>query len=139
MLMSRIVDRRPNGRHKSAMNRQRFMRRFKRQIQDAVRHAIANRSIKNIDEAGEKITLPSKDISEPSFNYGKGGCKNIVLPGNKDYVSGDHIKRPPAASKKGSQDEGASPDGEGMDDFVFEISREEFLEIFFEDLALPNL
>jgi uncharacterized sporulation protein YeaH/YhbH (DUF444 family) len=137
--MSRIVDRRPNGRHKSAVNRQRFMRRFKKQIQEAVRHAVAGRSIKNIDESGEKITIPSKDISEPSFNYGKGGRRNIVLPGNKEYISGDHIKRPPSSGGSGGQGGEASQDGEGEDDFVFEISREEFLEIFFEDLALPNL
>jgi uncharacterized sporulation protein YeaH/YhbH (DUF444 family) len=137
--MSRIVDRRPNGRHKSAVNRQRFMRRYKKQIQEAVRHAIAGRSIKNIDETGEKITLPAKDISEPFFNYGKGGRRNVVLPGNKDYISGDHIKRSRATSQKDDQNGEPSDQGEGVDDFVFEISREEFLEIFFEDLALPNL
>lgn len=137
--MSRIVDKRPNGRHKSAVNRQRFMQRFKKQIQQAVRNAIAGRSIKSIDESGEKITIPAKDISEPSFNYGKGGRRNVVLPGNKEYVSGDHIKRVSSTSSKNPPDGEASPDGEGEDDFVFEISREEFLEIFFEDLALPNL
>lgn len=136
--MSRIVDRRPNGRHKSAVNRQRFIRRFKKQIQEAVRDAVASRSIKNLDESGEKITIPAKDISEPSFNYGKGGRRNIVLPGNKDYISGDHIKRSSSAGSNGQGGE-ASQEGEGEDDFVFEISREEFLEIFFEDLALPNL
>ncbi len=137
--MSRIVDRRPNGRHKSAVNRQRFMRRFKKQIKDAVREAIAGRSIKNIDESGEKITIPAKDIQEPSFNYGKGGNRNIVLPGNKDYIQGDHIKRSPGSSGGAGKNSEASEEGEGQDDFVFEISREEFLEIFFEDLALPNL
>jgi hypothetical protein len=34
---------------------------------------------------------------------------------------------------------GASDGGEMEDDFVFHISREEFLNIFFDDLALPNL
>lgn len=137
--MSRIVDRRPNGRHKSAVNRQRFMRRFKNQIKNAVRDAVAGRSIKNIDESGEKIIIPAKDIQEPSFNYGKGGRRSIVLPGNKDYMPGDHIKRSSASSKNAGKNSEASQEGEGQDDFVFEISREEFLEIFFEDLALPNL
>lgn len=135
--MSRIIDRRPNGRHKSAVNRQRFMRRFKNQIQKAVRNAISGRSIKEIDESGEKITIPAKDTSEPQFSYGQGGNRDIVLPGNKDFMPGDLIKRPP--SGQGGQGSQASNSGEGMDDFVFEISREEFLELFFEDLALPNL
>lgn len=135
--MSRFIDRRPNGRHKSAVNRQRFMRRFKRQIQGAVREAVSGRSIKEIDEAGEKITIPTKDISEPNFGYDQGGMRDIILPGNKEFSPGDMIKRPPQGGK--GQGGEASNEGEGMDDFAFEISREEFLELFFEDLALPNM
>ncbi len=33
----------------------------------------------------------------------------------------------------------ASADGEGQDDFVFTLSKDEFLDLFFEDLKLPNL
>ncbi|KAB0701984.1 YeaH/YhbH family protein, partial [Pseudomonas aeruginosa] len=33
----------------------------------------------------------------------------------------------------------ASNSGEGMDDFVFQITQEEFLDFMFEDLELPNL
>jgi uncharacterized sporulation protein YeaH/YhbH (DUF444 family) len=29
--------------------------------------------------------------------------------------------------------------GEGEDDFVFHLSKEEFMQVFFDDLALPNL
>lgn len=135
--MSRFIDRRANGRHKSAVNRQRFMRRFKRQIQGAVRDAISGRSIREVDEAGEKITIPAKDISEPSFGYGQGGERSIILPGNKEFSPGDTVKRPPQGGKgQGGQ---ASNEGEGQDDFAFEISRDEFLELFFEDLALPNM
>lgn len=132
------MDRRPNGRHKSAVNRQRFMRRFKKQIQDAVREAISGRSIKEVDESGEKITIPAKDISEPTFSYGDGGVRNIVLPGNKDFIPGDLIRRPSSSGGRGGSQASNSPQ-EGMDDFVFEISKEEFLDLFFEDLALPNL
>lgn len=136
--MSRFIDRRPNGRHKSAVNRARFMRRFKKQIQDAVREAISGRSIKEIDESGEKITIPAKDINEPSFSYGMGGVRNIILPGNKDFVPGDLIKRPSKGGGRGGSQASNSPQ-EGLDDFVFEISKEEFLDLFFDDLALPNL
>lgn len=135
--MSRFIDRRPNGRHKSAVNRQRFMRRFKKQIQEAVRHAVTGRSIKQIDEAGEKVTIPAKDTSEPQYHFGSGGKQNIILPGNVDFSTGDRIKRPPSSGSGGGSK--ASDTGEGMDDFAFELSKEEFLELFFEDLALPNL
>lgn len=114
------------------------MRRFKKQIQEAVRHAISGRSIKEIDESGEKITIPAKDINEPSFSYGTGGIRDIILPGNKDFIPGDLLRRP----QKGQGGQGSKASNskeEGLDDFVFEISKEEFLDIFFDDLALPNL
>ncbi|MFI4937607.1 MAG: YeaH/YhbH family protein [Candidatus Berkiellales bacterium] len=135
--MTRIIDRRRNGRHKSAVNRQRFMRRFKKKIQAAVQNAISERSIKDIQEGGEKITLPAKDITEPAFSYGMGGSKEIVFPGNKEFIPGDLIRRPHKEEGLGSA--ASNTPEEGLDDFVFEISKEEFLDLFFEDLALPNL
>lgn len=114
------------------------MQRFKKQIQESVRQAISGRSIKEVDESGEKITIPAKDISEPSFSYGDGGVRNIILPGNKDFIPGDLIKRPQRGAGRGGSQASNSPE-EGLDDFAFEISKEEFLELFFEDLALPNL
>lgn len=139
--MSRFIDRRPNGRHKSAVNRQLFIRRFKRQIKKAVTDAIAKRSIKEIDNNGEKVIIPAKDISEPSFNYSQGGKRDIVLPGNKEFMTGDKIKRPAGGQGKGGGDgeSEAQNTGEGTDDFVFEINKEEFMDLFFEDLELPNL
>src|SRR3990167_2045224 len=136
--MSRFIDRRPNGRHKSAVNRQRFMRRFKKQIQEAVREAISGRSIKEVDESGEKITIPAKDISEPSFSYGEGGVRNIIFPGNKEFIPGDLIKRPSKDDQGRGGQEASDAVEEGQDEFAFEISKEEFLDLFFEDLALPN-
>ena len=133
--MGQLIDRRLNGKNKSAVNRQRFIRRFKKQIKKAVTESISERSIVDIDSS-EHINIPARDISEPVFHHGPGGSNEAVHPGNTDFVSGDKIKRPPDAAGDGSQ---ASNDGEGTDDFTFELSREEFLEFFFEDLALPDL
>lgn len=134
--MSQFLDRRPDGKNKSAVNRQRFLHRFKDQIKTAVNEAAAKRSITNIN-AGEKIKIPAKDIYEPRVRFGKGGGWEVVNAGNKSFVSGDHIKRETEdASGSGSQ---ASNSGSGTDEFTFDISREEFLNLFFEDLALPNL
>ena len=33
----------------------------------------------------------------------------------------------------------ASNKGEGQDDFAFQISKDEYLELLFDDLELPNL
>ncbi len=134
--MSQIIDRRLNGRNKNAVNRQRFIRRYRAQIKRAVSDAIGDRSISDID-SGERIIIPSKDIAEPTFRHGQGGERNIILPGNEEFVSGDQLQRPQAGSSRG--DSQASNEGEGNDQFSFQISREEFLDFFFDDLALPDL
>jgi hypothetical protein len=133
----RIVDRRQDSRNKSSINRGRFIRRFKGQIRKAVADAIAKRGIRDL-QSGEKIGIPGKDISEPQFRHGRGGMRESVHPGNDRYQTGDQMDRPP----DGGQGQGsgkASPDGEGIDDFVFTLTRDEFLDIFFDELALPNL
>lgn len=136
--MVRIIDRRFDSKNKSAANRSRFLRRFKGQIRKAVADAIAHRSIQDVD-SGEKIGIPAKDISEPQFEPGEGGRRQRVHPGNDRYLGGDRVERPPGGGGSGGSGPGASPDGQGEDDFVFNLSREEFLDIFFDDLALPDL
>ncbi|MCI0507279.1 MAG: YeaH/YhbH family protein [Gammaproteobacteria bacterium] len=136
--MTQIIDRRLNGKNKSAVNRQRFLRRFREQIRKSVSDAISQRSIKDIDK-GETVNIPTRDTNEPIFSHGPGGRREIVQPGNTDFVTGDKVPRPPAGGGAGQGKGKASNTGEGDDDFVFQLSREEFLEFFFEDLALPDL
>lgn len=134
--MSQFIDRRQNGKSKSTINRQRFIRRFKKQIKAAVAESINKRSITDIEQ-GEQIIIPKKDLSEPSFGYGSGGVREVVLPGNKEFIAGDKIKRP--KTMEGGTGSEASNEGEGIDDFIFELTKDEFLDLFFEDLALPDL
>ncbi len=132
-----IIDRRLDGKNKSAVNRQRFIRRFKSQLKRAVTEAMNNRSITDMD-SGEKVSIPARDISEPVFGHGSGGRREIVHPGNKEFVSGDKMPRP-RGGRGGSGSGQAGNSGNSEDDFIFQLSREEFLELFFEDLELPNL
>ncbi|MBK8508067.1 MAG: YeaH/YhbH family protein [Candidatus Competibacteraceae bacterium] len=136
--MATLIDRRLDGKNKSAVNRQRFIRRFKNQIKKAVTEAMNGRSITDIDN-GEKINIPARDLSEPVFGHGPGGRREAIHPGNREFTKGDRIARPQGGSGGGAGGGQASNSGEGEDDFVFELSREEFLELFFEDLELPNL
>ncbi|MDG4596305.1 MAG: YeaH/YhbH family protein [Candidatus Contendobacter sp.] len=137
--MATFIDRRLDGKNKSSVNRQRFIRRFKNQIKKAVTESMNGRSITDIDN-GDKVNIPARDLSEPVFGHGPGGRREAIHPGNKEFVSGDRVARPPGGAGGGGGGGGqASNSGEGEDDFVFELSREEFLELFFEDLELPNL
>lgn len=134
--MSEIIDRRENPRHKSAVNQQRFLRRYRTQVRDAVGRAVSGRKISDIDREAN-ISIPSRDLKEPTLSHGAGGKRELVLPGNKEYVSGDEIQRPDGGGAGAGG--GASDDGEAEDAFRFRLSREEFLDIFFEDMALPDL
>uniref|UniRef100_UPI004047FAB6 YeaH/YhbH family protein n=1 Tax=Shewanella baltica TaxID=62322 RepID=UPI004047FAB6 len=136
--MANFIDRRLNAKGKSTVNRQRFINRYKQQIKKAVSDAVTRRSVTDVDK-GEKISIPTRDISEPMFHQGKGGIRDRVHPGNDQFTRGDKIDRPPGGSGGGSGKGEASNSGEGDDDFVFEISKDEYLELLFEDLELPNL
>lgn len=136
--MQQIIDRRLAGKNKSIGNRERFLRRYRDQIREAVKRAVSDRGIRDI-ERGEDIRIPKRDISEPVFGHGQGGKREMVHPGNKEYVRGDRIERPERGGGGGRGGGQASDSGEGDDDFVFHLNREEFMQVFFEDLALPNL
>ena len=138
MALQSIIDRRLAGKNKSIGNRERFMRRYKDKIKDAVRRAVDGRGIRDL-ERGEEVRIPKKDLSEPVFHHGQGGIRDMVHPGNQEYVRGDRIKRPQGGQGGGSGKGQASDQGEGEDDFSFALSKEEFLQVFFEDLALPHL
>ena len=135
--MSYFIDRRLNGKNKSMVNRQRFMQRYKKHIKQAVAEAVNKRSITDM-ERGESISIPSQDTHEPIISHGQGGQQHRVYPGNKQFDAGDQIDKPKAGGG-GSGSGNASPQGEGEDEFSFYISKEEFLNYIFEDLALPNM
>ncbi len=133
-----IIDRRPNPKGKSLPNRQRFLERAKHEIKDAMTEALKRRKVGQ-NASGEKVSIPAHRINEPSFHKAsQGGTRDYVVPGNKEFVVGDRIKRPPSGdAARGGE---ASPeDGGEQDSFEFVLSKEEFLNLFFDDLELPDL
>jgi uncharacterized sporulation protein YeaH/YhbH (DUF444 family) len=132
-----IVDRRPNPKGKSLGNRRRFLERARSEVKGAVLEALRKRKVTDVAK-GEKVSIPTGGIDEPSFrSSSKGGRRHYVVPGNKEHVVGDEIPRPPQGG--GGRGSEAADDGEGQDGFEFTLSREEFLDMFFEDLELPDL
>jgi uncharacterized protein len=134
--MSVIIDRRLNDRNKSAVNRARFLRRYKEQIQRSVHDMVSERSIKDMERGGP-VNIPTRDISEPAFRHGPGGDHEYVLPGNRKFNAGDHLPRPEGEGEGDGQGEGG--EGDGQDSFSFVLSREEFMQLFFDDLELPRM
>ena len=131
-----IVDRRLNPGGKSFANRQRFLRRARAQVRKAVREASSSRSIKDAGKGGE-ISIPTGGVHEPHLHRSnQGGVRDYVLPGNKKYIEGDGIPRPEQGGGQGSK---ASDSGEGEDEFRFALTDEEYLDLYLEDLELPDL
>jgi len=133
-----LIDRRIQGKNKSAPNRERFLRRYKGQIKEAVARAVKGRSITDI-ESGERVSIPVKDVNEPNFGHAHGGVWEVVQPGNEQYQKGDQIARPKGGGGGSGKGQGGNSEDPAEDDFVFQLSREEFMNYFFEDLELPNM
>jgi uncharacterized sporulation protein YeaH/YhbH (DUF444 family) len=132
-----IVDRRLNPQGKSLSNRQRFIRRAKKELTEAVRKASGQRKIADLGDQ-ERVWIKADRLKEPQIRHsGEQGERDYVLPGNKQYEEGDKIKRP--QSQSGGRGSEGADDGEGEDAFQFALSQDEFLDIFFDDLELPDL
>src|ERR1051325_7129250 len=132
-----IVDRRANPKGKSLSNRQRFLARARVEVKSAVQEALRKRKVADVGH-GEKVAIPTRGISEPIFHHNRRtGKTDHIIPGNKEYVRGDEIPRPTGGEGQGGRE--GSPDGSGDDAFEFTLSKEEFLDMFFEDLELPDL
>jgi uncharacterized sporulation protein YeaH/YhbH (DUF444 family) len=105
-------------------------------VRRAVREASSNRSIKEAGKGGE-ISIPAGGVHEPNLRRSaQGGVRDYVLPGNKKYIEGDTIPRPDQGGGQGSR---ASDSGEGEDEFRFALTDEEYLDLYLEDLELPDM
>ncbi len=136
--MTYFIDRRLNPTGKSLGNRQRVLRRARNQIRDAVQKSLKDSAVADIGKE-RKVKISTKGTKEPRFRLDPkaAGERDFVLPGNKEFMPGDEIKKPQGGA--GSSGKQASDSGEGEDDFEFVMSQDEVLDIFFEDLELPNL
>jgi uncharacterized sporulation protein YeaH/YhbH (DUF444 family) len=133
-----VVDRRLNPKGKNLANRQRFVRAVRAELKEAVSRSLKERSIGDLAKEGSDVAIPTKRISEPRFRLSNaGGKRNYVLPGNKEFTEGDTLPRPQGGQGGGGRE--GSPDGHGEDAFQFTLSRDEYLDILFEDLELPDL
>jgi uncharacterized protein len=132
-----IIDRRPNPKGKSLTNRQRFIDRARSEVREALADALKRRKLGD-GASGEKVSIPTRGIIEPVLRpASRGGKRDYIVPGNKKFVPGDKIERPQGG---GGGRGNASPDDNGEQDaFEFVLSKEEFLDLFFEDLELPDL
>lgn len=131
--MAIILDRTNRDKNQSAENRRRFIKRYKNQLRDAVHNSTHKQKISNIGKK-RKVKIKGNSISEPMFRQGDGGTRSKVHVGNKKYTKGTQIPRP-----KGGQSQRGGTDGaDGSESFQFTLTKEEFFELYFNDMALPD-
>jgi uncharacterized sporulation protein YeaH/YhbH (DUF444 family) len=135
--MTVFIDRRFNANGKSLANRQRFLRRSRRSIRQKMEKLIENGSLKEINSGETTVPVDISDINEYHFSSKSGSNQHFILVGNREYIEGDKISKPP--SSEGGKGANQAGTGDLTDDFEFVLSKEEFLDFFFEDLELPNL
>ena len=135
-----IIDRRLNDRNKNLNNRNKYFKRINQQLKDSIKEAVKNSDINDLlSSKKKKVSIPGKGLNQPTFSHKKGsGVQNIVTSGNERWNKGDRIARPEGGDGEGGSNEAG--DGEnGEDSFSFYLSKEDFLDIFFEDMELPDL
>lgn len=133
-----IRDKRVTG-GASIPNRVRFIRRARSSVRRMVEEALQEGNIITDENGEKKVSIPTDGIDEPSIRKSNtGGDRQRIFPGNEEFVEGDRIPRPEGGQRGGGSGDQAGK-GDGVDTFQFVISREEFLQLFFEDCELPNL
>ncbi len=135
--MPNVIDRRLNPKDKSLGNRQRFLRRAREELKRNIRDQIRAGKIADVD-ADHTVSVPSSGTNEPTFeNARDSGRRKHVLPGNKEFMPGDKLPKPKGG--QGGSSGAGQTQNEAEDDFRFVLSREEVLDLFFEDLELPDM
>lgn len=135
-----IIDKRKNPKGKSSKNRHKLLKRISGKIKKAIPDIVKNNNVKDLTSSKKGVKIPIKGINEPQFSYDqKSGDKKRVYPGNKEYSVGDRIRKPQDGGEGSGRGKGSNDPTVTEDEFVINISREEFLEYFFDDLELPDM
>src|SRR5262249_45134957 len=111
--MTHFIDRRLNPKSKSLANRQRFLRRARSQIREAAQKSLKDSVVEDIGK-DRKVKISTKGTKEPRFRLDPraSGERDFVLPGNREFMPGDEIKKPPK-SEDGQSGKQAADSGEG--------------------------
>lgn len=135
--MPNFIDRRLNPKDRSLGNRQRFLKRVHDELKRSIRDRVKSDRIADVD-AAHGVPVPKRGADEPTFHTSRNtGERHYVLPGNENFSAGDRIDKPQAGGDGGAGRRAGT--GEGDDDFLFVLSRDEVLDLFFEDLELPDM
>lgn len=135
--MSLIIDKRFLPKNQTTGSRQKFIERYKGVIKKRIREMVDKGTIDKFNKGTKKVKIDLDDLETPGFEFEPGtGVNDRVYIGNKHFKAGDKVERDQRARGRGNK--GSNGSG-GEDDFEFVLSEKEFADLFFEDLALPDM
>lgn len=134
-----IIDKRLNPGDKNLTNRQRFLDRANQAIRESAKKSIKDKSISG-GGGDTNIIISSDGIREPFFHYDYDfGIFDYTIPGNKEFIPGDTIPKN-QEDAQGNRNGGGHGDVEYLEDgFGFSLTNDEFQNIIFDGLELPDL
>lgn len=132
-----LIDRRKVGKGKSLPNREKLIKRIKSFIKQSMPQNVGagQGAVGGNSNIGSPVKISGNALEEPYFAYSRDGEQTLIIIGNKEYNRGDEIDIPSEEQSSG----GGGPGDSGEDDFVINIAKDEFFDLFFEDCELPNL
>lgn len=135
-----VTDRRTSG-GESLGNRQRFLKRARGELRKRVAEQKLSGGISDVTgQENRTFKGPFDGTREPIFSPDLlKGKWNRVLPGNDRYGEGDIIPRPSGEGSGGSGNLGGIADEAVEDAFAFTLTEQEFSDLLFEDMELPDL
>lgn len=134
--MATVIDRRSSGNRASASN-DRLQRRVSERLKEAVNNVARSGSLKEVMDGKKVVKIPAKDLNEPTFRHDTSQEDwERVLPGNKEYQKNDGIAKPKTDNQSGKN---GSPDGEFEGEIDISLSTDDFINLLFDGLELPDL
>ena len=130
-----IVDRRLNPGGKNLANRQRFMRRAKALVRKAVHESLRRPRHQGCPGRAARSRIPPRACTSRASAAAEAACATSCCPATRSSSKATSLPRPGERRRRARR----AGDGEGEDDFRFVLSRDEFVDLFLEDLELPDL
>lgn len=129
-----ITDRRADNKSRLAGSKAKFIDRYRHHIKQKIDQHIKATDIRKIGDK-VKVNIDKKSIEEERLVYDRYKSNHKkVYPGNNKYDKGDKER----INSKEIGGSGAGNGGMTEDDFKFILSKEEFLDLLFTDMQLPN-
>ncbi len=131
--MAIIIDRRDTKTDKNTSNRERFLKRYRKYLKGRLDKVVGDSNIEDL--TGSVDVHIDWDLEELDVGFDHdSGDHDFVLPGNKEYLKGDVIYQ----DEEDSDENGTGSGGEGKDNYSFSLTKEEFFDIYFHDMELPD-